>query len=350
MEYRTLGDTNVKVSLIGLGTMTWGEQNTEREAHEQIDYALDCGVTLIDAAEMYPVPPRPETQGQTERFIGTWLAQHRAARERIVLATKMTGPARQPHNPRHIRGDGNQFDRKNLTEALDGSLERLQTDYVDLYQLHWPDRSTMTFGRNTYPWIDDAYTVPIEETLAVLADFVKAGKVRHIGVSNETPWGVAQFLRAAEKLGLPRIVSIQNPYSLLNRTFESGLSEFSHHDGIGLLAYSPLAFGWLSGKYEGGARPEGARITRFERFQRYSKPQAVAATSRYVALARELGLSPAQFALAFVNSRPFVTSNLIGATSMAQLKENIGSVDVRLSSEVLAQIDALHEAQPNPAP
>jgi len=350
MEYRTLGDTDVKVSLIGLGTMTWGEQNTEREAHEQIDYALDCGVTLIDAAEMYPVPPRPETQGQTERFIGSWLAQHRAQRERIVLATKMTGPARQPHNPRHIRGEGNQFDRKNLTEALDGSLERLQTDYVDLYQLHWPDRSTMTFGRNAYPWIDDAYTVPIEETLAVLADFVKAGKVRHIGVSNETPWGVAQFLRAAEKLGLPRIVSIQNPYSLLNRTFESGLSEFSHRDGVGLLAYSPLAFGWLSGKYEGGARPEGARITKFERFQRYSKPQAVAATSRYVALARELGLSPAQFALAFVNSRPFVTSNLIGATSVAQLKENIGSVDVRLSPEALAQIDALHEAQPNPAP
>ncbi|HKT98065.1 MAG TPA: NADP(H)-dependent aldo-keto reductase [Paraburkholderia sp.] len=350
MEYRTLGDTNVKVSLIGLGTMTWGEQNTEREAHEQIDYALDCGVTLIDAAEMYPVPPRPETQGQTERFIGTWLAQHRAERSRIVLATKMTGPARQPHNPRHIRGEGNQFDRKNLTEALDGSLKRLQTDYVDLYQLHWPDRSTMTFGRNAYPWIDDAYTVPIEETLAVLADFVKAGKVRHIGVSNETPWGVAQFLRVAEKLGLPRIVSIQNPYSLLNRTFESGLSEFSHRDGIGLLAYSPLAFGWLSGKYEGGARPEGARITKFERFQRYSKPQAVAATSRYVALARELGLSPAQFALAFVNSRPFVTSNLIGATSVAQLKENIGSMNIRLSPEVLTQIDALHEAQPNPAP
>ncbi|CAB3779468.1 Protein tas [Paraburkholderia caffeinitolerans] len=350
MEYRTLGDTDVKVSLIGLGTMTWGEQNTEREAHEQIDFALDRGVTLIDAAEMYPVPPRPETQGQTERFIGTWLARHRAARDRIVLATKMTGPARQPHNPRHIRGEGNQFDRKNLTEALDGSLARLQTDYVDLYQLHWPDRSTMTFGRNAYPWVDDAYTVPIEETLAVLADFVKAGKVRHIGVSNETPWGVARFLRAAEKLGLPRIVSIQNPYSLLNRTFESGLSEFSHHDGIGLLAYSPLAFGWLSGKYEGGARPEGARITLFERFQRYSKPQAVAATSRYVALAKELGLSPAQLALAFVNSRPFVTSNLIGATSMAQLKENIDSVDVTLSPEALAQIDALHEAQPNPAP
>jgi aryl-alcohol dehydrogenase-like predicted oxidoreductase len=350
MEYRTLGDTDVKVSLIGLGTMTWGEQNTEREAHEQIDYALDQGVTLIDTAEMYPVPPRAETQGSTERYIGTWLAQHPGARDRIVLATKIAGPARQPHNPRHIRGEGNQFDRKNLTEALNDSLKRLQTDYVDLYQLHWPDRSTMTFGRGAYPWIDDSYTVPIEETLSVLADFVKAGKVRHVGVSNETPWGVAQFLRASEKLGLPRIVSIQNPYSLVNRTFEGGLSEFTHHEGIGLLAYSPLAFGWLSGKYEGGARPEGARITKFERFQRYSKPQAVAATSRYVALAKEHALTPAQFALAFVNSRPFVMSNLVGATSMAQLKENIASVKVKLTPEALAQIDALHELQPNPAP
>ena len=255
MEYRTLGDSGIEVSLIGLGTMTWGEQNSERDAHEQIDYAIGQGVTLIDAAEMYPVPPKPDTQGRTEAYIGTWLAQHRAQRERIVLATKIAGPARQPHNPRHIRGEGNQFDRKNLTEALDGSLKRLQTDYVDLYQLHWPDRSTTTFGRPAYPWVDDAYTVPIEETLGVLAEFVKAGKVRAIGVSNETPWGVAQFLRAAEKLGLPRIASIQNPYSLLNRTFENGLSEFTHRDGVGLLAYSPLAFGWLSGKYASGRRP-----------------------------------------------------------------------------------------------
>ena len=350
MEYRRLGDSDVQVSLIGLGTMTWGEQNTEQEAHAQIDYALDHGVNLIDTAEMYPVPPRAETQGSTERYIGTWLAQHRSAREKIVLATKIAGPARQPHNPRHIRGEGNQFDRKNLTEALNDSLKRLQTDYVDLYQLHWPDRSTMTFGRPAYPWVDDAYTVPIEETLSVLAEFVKAGKVRHIGVSNETPWGVAQFLRAAEKLGLPRIVSIQNPYSLLNRTYEAGLSEYAHRDNIGLLAYSPLAFGWLSGKYEGGARPAGARISLFERFQRYSKPQAVQATTRYVALAKRHGLSPAQFALAFVNSQPFVTSNLIGATSLDQLKENIASVDVKLSPEVLAEIDALHQLQPNPAP
>jgi len=216
--------------------------------------------------------------------------------------------------------------------------------------LHWPDRNTMTFGRPAYPWVDDEYTVPIDETLSVLADFVKAGKVRHVGVSNETPWGVAQFLRASEKLGLPRIVSIQNPYSLLNRTYEVGLSEYAHRDNIGLLAYSPLAFGWLSGKYEGGARPAGARISLFERFQRYSKPQAIQATTRYVELAKRHRMSPAQLALAFVNSRPFVTSNLIGATSLDQLKENIASVDVKLSQDVLDEIDALHQLQPNPAP
>ncbi len=350
MEYRTLGTARVPVSLIGLGTMTWGEQNTESEAHAQLDYALGRGVTLIDAAEMYPVPPKPETQGRTEQYIGTWLAKHPAVRDKLVLATKIAGPARQPHNPRHIRSAGNQFDRKNLTEALDGSLARLQTDYIDLYQLHWPDRSTTTFGRPVYPWVDDEYTVPIDETLEVLAEFVKAGKVRQIGVSNETPWGVAQFLQAADKHGLPRIASIQNPYSLLNRSFETGLSEFSHRDGIGLLAYSPLGFGWLTGKYEGGARPAGARITLFERFQRYSKPHAQQATARYVELAKRHGLSPAQMALAFVNSRPFTVSTLIGATSLDQLKENIDSVDVKLSPEVLAEIDALHELQPNPAP
>jgi aryl-alcohol dehydrogenase-like predicted oxidoreductase len=350
MEYRKLGATDIDVSLIGLGTMTWGEQNTESEAHAQIDYALGRGVTLVDAAEMYPVPPRPETQGRTEEYIGSWIAAHRGQRDRIVLATKIAGPARQPHNPTHIRGKGNQFDRANLTAAVESSLKRLQTDYIDLYQLHWPDRSTMTFGRPAYPYIDDEYTVPIEETLGVLADLVKAGKIRHVGVSNETPWGLSQFLRAAEKLGLPRVVSIQNPYSLLNRVFEAGLSEFTHKEHIGLLAYSPLAFGWLSGKYEGGARPDGARITLFERFARYSKPESVAATSAYVALAKRYGLSPTQFALAFVNRRPFTTSTLIGATSLAQLEENIGSVEVKLSDEILAEIDALHQVQPNPAP
>ncbi|MFT4504347.1 NADP(H)-dependent aldo-keto reductase [Caballeronia sp. 15711] len=350
MEYRKLGGTDVNVSLIGLGTMTWGEQNTEADAHAQLNAALDAGINLIDAAEMYPVPPRPETQGRTEAYIGTWLAANPGARKKIVLATKIAGPARQPHNPRHIRGEANQFDRKNLTEAVNTSLARLQTDYIDLYQLHWPDRSTMTFGRANYPWIKDEYTVPIEETLTVLGDLVKAGKIRYVGVSNETPWGVAQFLQAADKFGLPRIVSIQNPYSLVNRTFEAGLSEFTHKEDVGLLAYSPLAFGWLSGKYEGGARPAGARITLFERFARYSKPHTIKAISGYVELARRHGLSPAQLALAFVNSQPFTTSTLIGATSLEQLHEDIGSVDVKLSDEILAEIDALHEAQPNPAP
>ena len=349
MEYRTLGDSGIEVSLIGLGTMTWGEQNSERDAHAQLDYAIGQGVTLVDAAEMYPVPPKPETQGRTEQYIGTWLAQHRALRDRIVLATKIAGPARQPHNPRHSRGEGNQFDRKNLTEALDGSLRRLQTDYVDLYQLHWPDRSTTTFGRPAYPWVDDAYTVPIEETLAVLAEFVKAGKVRHIGVSNETPWGVAQFLRAAEKLGLPRIVSIQNPYSLVTRGFEMGLSEISIRENCGLLAYSPLAFGVLSGKYLDGARPAGARITLFERFQRYNGTNTVAATAEYVKLAREHGLHPAQMALAFVTSRRFVTSNIIGATTIEQLKSNLDSIDLTLSSDVLAAIETVQRRYPNPA-
>ncbi len=349
MQYRKLGHTDVQVSLIGLGTMTWGQQNTEADAHAQIDYALEQGVNLIDTAEMYPVPPKPETQGRTEVYIGSWLAKNKA-RDRIVLTSKIAGPARQPHNPRYIRGEANQFDRPNLIAAVESSLKRLQTDYIDLYQLHWPDRNTTTFGRLNYPWLEDTTTVPILETLQALAELVQQGKIRYIGVSNETPWGVAQFLAAAEHLNLPRIVSVQNPYSLVNRTFEMGLSEFSHRSGVGLLAYSPLAFGWLSGKYENGARPAGARITEFERFARYSKPQAITATSAYVALARKHGLSPAQMALAFVNSRPFLTSNLVGATSLEQLKENIDSVNVVLSDDVLEEIERIAMQYPNPAP
>ena len=349
MQYRKLGQTHVEVSAIGLGTMTWGEQNTEAQAHEQMDYAFEQGVNLFDTAEMYPVPPKAETQGSTERYIGTWLKKT-GLRDKIFLATKIAGPSRQAGRPSHIRGATNQFDRPNLTEALNDSLQRLQTDYVDLYQLHWPDRSTITFGRHTYPWEDEPHTVPIEETLEVLSDFVKQGKVRHIGVSNETPWGVARFLSAAERLGLERIVSIQNPYNLLNRTFEVGLAEFAHRDKVGLLAYSPLGFGTLTGKYEGGARPEGARITLFERFVRYTNPQAVAATSAYVALAKKAGLTPAQLALAFVNTRPFTVSNLVGATSLGQLKENIDSLSVTLTDDVLAEIDAIHLKYPNPAP
>ncbi|MGS0740618.1 NADP(H)-dependent aldo-keto reductase [Glaciimonas sp. GG7] len=349
MQYRELGHSNLKVSQITLGTMTWGEQNTEAEAHAQLDMALAHGVNLIDVAEMYPVPPRPETQGSTEQYLGSWLKKS-GKRDQVLIATKATGPARKPHNPRHIRGGINNFDRKGLTEALNGSLERLQTDYVDLYQLHWPDRSVNCFGSMNYAHIPDEDTVPIEETLTILADFIKAGKVRHIGISNETPWGVAQFIRATEKFDLPRIVTIQNPYSLLNRTFEIGHSEFSYRERIGLLAYSPLAFGVLSGKYLNGAQPADGRLTLFQRFSRYTNPQVERVIGDYVALAKKHGLDPAQMALAFVNSRGFVTSNIVGATTLAQLQSNLDSINVTLSDDILQEIDAIHARQPNPAP
>jgi aryl-alcohol dehydrogenase-like predicted oxidoreductase len=349
MQYRQLGRTDLKISEITLGTMTWGEQNAEAEAHAQIDMALDHGVNMIDAAEMYPVPPRPETQGLTEQFIGTWLKQS-GRRDKVLIATKATGPARKPHNPRHIRGGINNLDRKGLTEALDGSLKRLQTDYVDLYQMHWPDRSVNSFGQLNYAHFPDEVTVPIEETLAVLAEFIKAGKVRHIGLSNETPWGVASYLRAAEQGIGPRVATIQNPYNLLNRTFEIGLSEFSHREQVGLLAYSPMAFGLLSGKYANGARPVSGRLTLFERFVRYTNPQAISANDAYLALAKKHELNPAQMALAFVTSRPFVTSNIIGATTLQQLQSNLDSIKLKLSNELLADIDLIHMSQPNPAP
>ncbi|WP_159876738.1 NADP(H)-dependent aldo-keto reductase [Aquitalea denitrificans] len=350
MQYRKLGDTDVSVSVIALGTMTWGEQNTEAEAHSQIDLALEHGVNLLDAAEMYPVPPRPETQGLTESYIGSWLKKT-GQRDRIVLASKIVGPATDPKRPSHFRDGQPHFDRKNLAQALDDSLRRLQTDYLDLYQLHWPDRTANTFGTLGFPWQDDpAGSTPIEETLSILKEFIVAGKIRAIGLSNETPWGVAQFLKASENLGLPRVVSIQNPYSLLNRLYEIGLSEFSRRENVGLLAYSPLAFGVLSGKYLDGQRPAAARLTLFERFSRYSSEAAETATRAYVELARNHGLSPAQLALAFVNSRPFVTSNIIGATTLAQLQENLDSIHVQLDETVLHQLEAIHARIPNPCP
>jgi aryl-alcohol dehydrogenase-like predicted oxidoreductase len=349
MKYSELGSSGIKVSTIALGTMTWGEQNTEADAHSQIDMAVEHGVNLIDAAEMYPVPPKPETQGLTERYLGSWLKKS-GKREQLIIATKAAGPARMAHNPKHIRGGINHFDRKGLTDALNGSLERLQTDYIDLYQLHWPDRTVNIFGRLNYKHIEQEETVPIEETLAVLADFVKQGKIRHIGVSNETPWGVAKFLHASEKLNLPKIVSIQNPYSLLNRTFEIALSEFAYRDQVKLLAYSPLGFGMLTGKYLNGERPAGARLSLFQRFVRYTNPQAERATQEYVALARKHGLDPAQMALAYVNSRPFLGSNIIGATTLAQLQANLDSIDLTLNEDILNAIEAIHTAQPNPAP
>jgi aryl-alcohol dehydrogenase-like predicted oxidoreductase len=346
MQYRQLGNTDVQVSAICLGTMTWGEQNSEAEAHEQLDYALGQGINFIDAAEMYPVPPKAETQGRTEAYIGTWLAK-RGRRDDVILATKIVGPG---NGLTYLREGRTRFVESTIRQALEGSLRRLQTDYVDLYQLHWPDRRTNFFGQLGYAAAEEKYPPHIEETLTALAKLVQEGKIRHIGLSNETPWGVMRFVCAAEKLGLPKVVSVQNPYNLLNRTYEIGLAEVSHREKVGLLAYSPLAFGMLSGKYMGGARPEGTRIALFSRFTRYNTEQGQQVVPDYVALAREHGLSPTQMALAYVTSRPFVTSNIIGATSMDQLKENIGSISVTLSDEVLAGIEAIHTRQPNPCP
>lgn len=346
MHYRKLGKTDIDVSLIGLGTMTWGEQNDQEEGFNQMDYALDQGINLFDVAEMYPVPPRGETSGRTETIIGNYLTT-RKNRDKIILATKVA--SRAEWLP-HIRDGNICLDAKNINAAIEGSLKRLQTDYVDLYQLHWPDRSTNFFGLLGYQHDEEEVTIPLEETFQALKALVTAGKVRHIGVSNETPWGVMTIQRITKELGMEDIVSIQNPYNLLNRTYEVGLAEVSHREQISLLAYSPLAFGVLTGKYLNNQRPEGARLTLFSRFSRYNNPQAQAATQAYYDLAQQHGLKLNQMALAFVSRQPFVTSNLIGATSMEQLKSNIDSINLELSEDVLAGIEAIHEQQPNPSP
>ncbi|MGM3386078.1 NADP(H)-dependent aldo-keto reductase [Stutzerimonas stutzeri] len=345
MQLRQLGRTDLQVSALCLGTMTWGEQNDQQEAFAQLDRAKAAGINFIDTAEMYPVPPRAETYATTERYIGEYF-KARGDRNDWVLASKVAGPG---NGITHIRDGQLKMNRQHIVAALDASLQRLQTDRIDLYQLHWPERSTNFFGQLGYRHHQAGFT-PLEDTLEALDEQVRAGKIRHIGLSNETPWGTMKYLQLADERGWPRAVSIQNPYNLLNRSFEVGLAEISIREQCGLLAYSPLAFGMLSGKYEGGARPEGARITRFSRFARYTNPQAQAACSRYVNLAREHGLDPAQMALAFVTGQPFVTSNIIGATSLEQLESNLGSIDVTLSPEVLEGIEAIQVAQPNPAP
>jgi len=347
IEHRPFGRTGETVSAIALGTMTWGQQNTEAEAHSQLDFALERGVTFVDTAEMYPVPPKPETQGRTEAYIGTWL-ERSGNRDKIFLATKAAGPASDPKRPSHLRDGKVRHDRRNLTQALEDSLKRLRTDHVDLYQLHWPDRPVAIFGNTRYPWIDDPNTVPIRETLEALADLVKAGKIRYIGVSNETPWGVSQFLKESELHGLPRIQSIQNAYSLLNRTFEIGLAEFAHREQVGLLAYSPLAFGVLSGKYVGGQKPSGARLTLFERFNRYGSASVEAATLEYVKLARAYGLDPAQVAIQFTLRQKYVTTSIIGATTLEQLRTDIDAADVVVPQEVWDGIERIHAERPNP--
>ncbi len=345
MEYRQLGRSDLQVSALCLGSMTWGEQNSETEGLAQIDRAKACGINFLDTAEMYPVPPRRDTYGATERIIGNYF-KARGDRADWVLASKVAGPG---NSIDYIRGGQLKHNRQHIVAALDDSLKRLQTDWIDLYQLHWPERSTNFFGQLGYRHQEQDFT-PLQETLEVLGEQVKAGKIRHIGLSNETAWGTMKYLQLADRLGLPRAVSIQNPHNLLNRSFEVGLAEVAMREQCGLLAYSPLAFGMLSGKYENGARPANARITLFSRFARYTNPQAIAACSRYVTLAREHGLDPAQMALAFVTRQPFVTSNIIGATSLEQLESNLGSLSLELSDELLDAIEAIHREQPNPAP
>ncbi|WP_150912631.1 NADP(H)-dependent aldo-keto reductase [Marinobacter halotolerans] len=345
MKTRRLGRTDIDVSEICLGTMTWGEQNSESEAAEQLDFATSEGVNFIDAAEMYPVPPRAETQGLTETYLGNWLAK-RGKRDDLVIASKVAGPG---NGLTYLR-NGPRLTRSHIRLACEDSLKRLQTDYIDLYQVHWPDRNANFFGKLGYQHQPDEQSTPIEETLEALHELVGEGKIRQIGISNETPWGTSEYLRLARENNWPRLVSIQNPYNLLNRTFEVGMAEIACREQVGLLAYSPLAFGVLSGKYLGGRRPECARLSLYTRFSRYTSSRGDAATRAYVDLAKKHGLSPVQMALAYVTGRDFVTSNIIGATSLEQLRENIRSASLQLDDQVLADIEAIHGEFTNPCP
>lgn len=346
MIYTKLPHTEIEVSKLCLGTMTWGNQNTETEGHEQIDYALDKGINFIDTAELYPIPAHKDRYAATEQIIGNWFKQN-GNRKDIILASKIAGRAEMS---KFIRTTG--FNRESITDAVEGSLKRLQTDYIDLYQLHWPDRNTNYFGKRGYQHdITDYWEDNIHQILETFRDLIREGKIRQVGISNETPWGTMRFLEESKVHGsLPRTITIQNPYSLLNRLFEVGMAEISMREQVGLLAYSPLGFGVLSGKYLGNRLPEGSRIALFPNYNRYSGTTAVEATQKYFELAQSNGLTLAQMALAFVNTRSFVTSNIIGATTMQQLKENIGSIDIELPEDVLKGIEAIHNLMPNPAP
>ena len=342
MKYKKLANTELEVSLICLGTMTYGEQNNEKEAHEQLDYSIDKGINFIDTAEMYAIPPREETQGKTEQIIGSWLSK-RHDREKIILATKVAGPGME-----YLRG-GSSLSKKHILQAVDGSLKRLQTDYIDLYQVHWPERKTNFFGRLGYEYSNEM-GVLIEETLDAMSMLVKSGKVKYIGISNETPWGTNKYLQLAKDAGHEKIITIQNPYSLLNRIYEVGLAEISQHENIGLLAYSPLGFGQLTGKYINKTE-ENTRLGLYgDWFTRYSNENCLNAVKEYSKIANKYNISLTHLALAFVNTRPFVASNIIGATTMKQLKENIASIDIDLSEEILEEINEVNLNQPNPAP
>ena len=345
MKYTTLPNSDIKVSKICLGTMTWGQQNTEQEGHEQMDYALEKGVNFFDVAELYPIPARAETYGSTEKIIGTWFKKTKN-RDKIVLATKIAGWGAYTA---HIRKDG--FSKRAIKEAVDNSLKRLQTDYIDLYQLHWPERGVNCFGVREYPFKTTTQEAENHlEILETLNSFIKEGKIIKIGVSNETPWGTMQYLQTAKDNQLPRIATIQNSYSLLHRAYEYGMSEVSLRENIGLLAYSPLAFGVLSGKYVGGKKPSDARVTLFPNYNRYSSYQSEKAVLEYQKIADKHGMSLVELSLAFINQLPFVTSNIIGATKMSQLKENINSINIHLSEEILNEINEIHKRMPNPAP
>ena len=345
MNYRKLGNTDLKVSTISLGTMTWGEQNSQEEGFEQMDYALDEGVNFWDTAELYSVPPRKETFGHTEIIIGNWFNKNKK-REKVILATKVAGPMRP-----YLRGGGNQYDIKNITEALEGSLKRLQTDYIDLYQLHWPERNTNMFGRLGYEHNDVGDWNKFEDILGNLKKFVDDGKIRHVGLSNETPWGTKKFLEVAKEKRLPRMMSVQNPYNLLNRTYEVGLAEISIRDQIGLLAYSPLAIGYLTGKYRNNQIPKKSRLDVDRDFwTRYNKPNAEKAVEAYYQIAKKNNIDMAQMSLKFCEIQPFVTSVIIGATTMEQLKTDIESVNVKLTDEIIKEINEVQKIYPNPCP
>ena len=349
MQLKPLANTGILVPEICLGTMTFGEQNSQAEAFEQLEYALDQGLFFWDTAEMYPVPPKLETQGATETILGNWIAQ-RGMRDQLFIASKIAGPSQ---GGSHIRDGQTRFTAAEISSAIDGSLERLQSDYIDLYQLHWPQRPTNFFGKLGYGNTEaqqDTEITALEETLSALSDEIKKGRIRYIGLSNETPWGTLKFLHLAEKLGLEKFVSVQNPYSLLNRTYEIGMSEIAHYENVRLLAYSPLAFGYLTGKFRNGARPANARVTLFSRFSRYSNPESEWATEQYAQLAERHGLTLTQLSLAFIKQQFFVTSTIIGATNLDQLKENIQAFEIDLSAEVLQGIEDIHRQQPNPAP
>ncbi|WP_271423762.1 aldo/keto reductase [Aequorivita sinensis] len=345
MKYTTLPNTNLKISKLCLGTMTWGQQNTEAEAHQQLDFATEKGINFIDCAEMYPVPANPKTQGRTETYIGHWLARKKN-RNDIVIATKIAGPSR---NMDHIRLPLD-FSRKSLDEAINNSLKRLRTDFIDLYQLHWPERSTNYFGQRDYTYKEDeAWSDNFAEVLYNLERFVKEGKIRHFGLSNETPYGVMRCMEEARK-GSIKIATVQNPFNLLNRKDEIGLSEILHREDIGYLPYSPLGFGTLTGKYLTGKANENSRINQFKQYSRYSSDTAKEATRQYFEIAKNYDLSFTHLALAFILQKKFVTAPIIGATSLAQLSENIECINITLSKSILKEINTVHNNIPNPAP